>query len=870
MAFLILILISGIGAADELIVQPGDSIQAVVDNASSGDVITIQAGTYTENLKIYTDSLTIRSESGDPDDTIIKAKSSTDNATFVDADGVKISGITVTAATGSGVSGICLSGCSNCRVENNKLTGDSQGVYLEKSKRCTVSNNLVKDNRAYGIYLLGSSINNISGNTVTNSGRGIYIGNSDDNIISGNTVTSNNVLGLYECSQCDYNTVYNNYFNNTKVTLNGGNGNSYNTTKTEGTNIIGGSYLGGNYWGKPDGTGFSDTAKDEDGDGISDSAYDINSKYSDYLPLVYPTPEPVPPVADFSSNVTSGDAPLTVKFTDKSTGDPTGWNWDFGDETTSTEQNPVHTYTSAGSYTVTLTASNADGESSKTDSINVLQSAEQVVADFTSNVTSGNAPLEVSFTDTSTGSPTAWNWDFGDGNTSADQNPVHIYTSAGAYTVTLTASNAEGESSKTDSVNVLQAPEMVRPVADFSTNTTQGPAPLAVQFTDRSQNAVSWSWDFDNDGQPDSTVQSPVYVYEAPGDYTVNLTVSNPNGTASKTLGIEVLEPEEDEGLPVADFSANVTSGYYPLTVLFTDLSQNATGRSWDVNGDGVEDSNEASFAYTYTSRGTYEAKLTATNENGTNTKTMEIDVKKKSSGGSSSGGGGGGGGSPEPARNVETKELAQVFIINGNAVKFDFTKNATCVAYVGFDSIRNAGKTTTIVEQLKTKSTLVSELSKGEVYKYFNVWVGNSGYATSKNIENPVVCFKVEKSWLQNENIDQDSIVLNRYNDEKNWEQLTANRTAEDDNYLYYTASVSGFSFFAITGTVTKQIEEESKQIPAEERSVGEIQSEKEETEETESNESTGDFNTITILSIVTVIGFLGLAGLMLKNMKE
>ncbi|AKB27006.1 cell surface protein [Methanosarcina siciliae T4/M] len=701
----------------------------------------------------------------------------------MDADGVKISGITVTAATGSGVSGICLSGCSNCRVENNKLTGDSQGVYLEKSRKCTVSNNLVKDNRAYGIYLLGSSINNISGNTVTNSGRGIYIGNSDDNTISGNTVTSNSVLGLYECSLCDYNTVYNNYFNNTRVTLNGGTGNSYNITKTEGTNIIGGSYLGGNYWGKPDGTGFSDTAKDEDGDGISDSAYDINSKYSDYLPLVYPTPEPVPPVADFSSSVDSGEAPLEVTFTDKSTGSPTAWSWDLGDGNTSTEQNPVHTYTSAGNYTVTLTASNADGESSKKGTITVLQSVEQVVADFTSSADSGEAPLEVTFTDKSTGSPTAWSWDLGDGNTSTEQNPVHTYTSAGNYTVTLTASNADGESSKEGTVTVLQNPELV---------------------------------------------------------------------------------------LPAADFSANVTSGYYPLTVLFTDNSQNATGRSWDVNGDGIEDSNESSFVYTYSSRGTYEAKLTATNENGTDTKTMEIDVKKKSSGGSSSGGGGGGGGSPEPARNVETKELAQVFIINGNAVKFDFTKNATCVAYVGFDAIRNAGKTTTIVEQLKTKSTLVSELSKGEVYKYFNVWVGNSGYATSKNIENPVVCFKVEKSWLQNESIDQDSIILNRYGDEKNWEQLTANLTAEDDDYLYYTANVSGFSFFAVTGTATKQIEEGNKQIPAEERSIDDVQSEKEETEAAESNESIMDFNTITILSIVTVIGFLGLAGLMLKNMKE
>ena len=87
---------------------------------------------------------------------------------------------------------------------------------------------------------------------------------------------------------------------------------------------------------------------------------------------------------------------------------------------------------------------------------------------------------------------------------------------------------------------------------------------------------------------------------------------------------------------------------------------------------------------------------------------------------------------------------------------------------YVSFDAKKTAGKTTTIAEQLKGKSTLVSGLPEGEVYKYFNIWVGNGGFATSKNIENPVVCFKVEKSWLQDKKIDQASITLNRYNDKK------------------------------------------------------------------------------------------------------
>ncbi len=822
--FFLLISCAGIGAAAEIIVQSGSSIQAAVDSASSGDTITIRPGTYTENIKIYTDSLTIRSESGNPDNTMIKAKNSTDNAILVQADNVKISGIKAAAATAESTSGICLSGCNNCVIENNKLTSNGRGIYIMSSRGCTISGNTIVNNGYYGIVLGSSSSNNIYGNTATNDGRGIYMGNSDDNIVSGNTVTLNSVLGFYSCSLCDRNQIYNNYFNNTEISVKSGSGNSYNTTKTPGTNIIGGSYIGGNYWGKPDGTGFSDTAVDNDRDGISDSAYSLpGSSYVDYLPLVYPSnsPEPVLPVADFSTDITSGNAPLAVTFADKSTGDPTEWDWDFGDGNVSTEQNPVHTYTSAGTYTVKLTVSNADGSASKDGTITVLQTSEPVVpaADFSSSVTSESAPLDVSFTDMSTGSPTAWNWDFGDGTNSVDQNPVHSYSSAGTYTVTLTVSNANGTSSKTLEIDVLEAGENNSlPVADFGTNNTQGPAPLVIQFTDLSQNVVSWSWDFDNNGQTDSTDQSPVYVYEIPGDYTVNLTVSNLNGTTSKTLEINVLEAEEDDGLPVADFSANVTSGYAPLAVLFTDLSQKATETGWDFNNDGVIDVSSSTIVYVYQSPGTYTVNLLATNENGTVSKALEIDVKTESSSGGSShssSSGGVGGGSPEPSKNVKVKEISQVFITNGKNVEFDFTKNATCVVYVGFDSKKTAGKVTTIAEELKNKSALVSKLPEGEVYKSFNVWVGNAGYATSENIENPVLCFKVEKSWIQDKKIDQDSIILNRYSN-KTWEQLPVNLSDEDSEYLYFTADVPGYSFFAITGKTKNMDEGNSTEIAA------------------------------------------------------
>ncbi len=157
------------------------------------------------------------------------------------------------------------------------------------------------------------------------------------------------------------------------------------------------------------------------------------------------------PVADFSGSPVSGTEPLTVDFTDLST-DATGWSWDFGDGVgTSAQQNPSYTYNSVGTYTVTLTASNACG-SDIAQKVNYITVSPCVapVADFSGTPTSGDAPLQVDFSDLSSGNPTSWSWDFGDGvGTSSQQNPTYTYNDAGNYTVTLTATNACGSDGET-------------------------------------------------------------------------------------------------------------------------------------------------------------------------------------------------------------------------------------------------------------------------------------------------------------------------------------------------------------------------------------------------------------------------------------
>ncbi|AKB55149.1 Chitin binding protein [Methanosarcina barkeri MS] len=327
------------------------------------------------------------------------------------------------------------------------------------------------------------------------------------------------------------------------------------------------------------------------------------------------------PVADFSANPTSGNAPLKVTFADKSTGSPTSWKWDFGDGSKSYVQNPTHKYSKAGVYTVSLTAKNTKGSNTVTKK-GYIKVVTKPVAAFSASPTSGKTPLKVTFTDKSTGTPTSWFWNFGDGSKSYLQNPTHKYSKAGTYTVSLIVKNAAGRNSvtKTKYIKVI-----TKPVAAFSASPTSGKTPLKVTFTDKSTGTpAAWKWDF-GDGSK-SYHQNPVHKYSKAGTYTVSLTVKNAAGrnSVTKTKYIKVVTK------PVAAFSASPTSGKSPLNVKFTDKSTGTLAAwKWDF-GDGSK-----SFAknpvHKYSKAGTYTVSLTVKNTAGINTKTISgyITVKK-------------------------------------------------------------------------------------------------------------------------------------------------------------------------------------------------------------------------------------------------
>ncbi len=165
-----------------------------------------------------------------------------------------------------------------------------------------------------------------------------------------------------------------------------------------------------------------------------------------------------------------GGAPLAVTFSDTSIDRPATWLWAFGDGATSTVQHPIHIFAAVGTYGVKLTVTNPNGTSSATSTVTVTKAP---TAGFTMSATSGPAPLTVAFTDTSVGgiSPIETRaWNFGDGTSSSDQNPAHVFTTPGTFRVALTVANANGTSTIDRSVtvtplDVLPPPRLATPSA---------------------------------------------------------------------------------------------------------------------------------------------------------------------------------------------------------------------------------------------------------------------------------------------------------------------------------------------------------------------------------------------------------------------
>ncbi len=374
------------------------TIQGAVTAAAAGDEIVVGDGSYTENV-VIDKSLTIRSENGAAT-TTVTAVDTSKSAFTVNANFVTINGFSVRGTTNSNIGGIEVKNANSALITNNDVSSCSVGIRLAgTATNNTVTGNTIHGNSKYGLSIRDSAFGNFAY-------KNIFSANTSKDICIKDT-THDNALWLNDVNSSGV-EILTSVVSHSPSPL----------TYTYNSGIYT-SYLGNRY--------ATYAGADADGNGVGDSVF-TSSSYTDSYPLMtqsanyVETALPPAPVAVFSGAPQSGDAPLTVQFTDASTGTITGYAWDFDNDGTidSTAPSPSHQYMNAGTYTVNLTVTNAGGSDSelKTDYITANAPLVFPTAVFSADVQTGTAPLTVTFTDASTGTaPFTYAWDFNNDGT---------------------------------------------------------------------------------------------------------------------------------------------------------------------------------------------------------------------------------------------------------------------------------------------------------------------------------------------------------------------------------------------------------------------------------------------------------------------
>ncbi|MCF8365283.1 MAG: PKD domain-containing protein [Bacteroidales bacterium] len=294
-----------------------------------------------------------------------------------------------------------------------------------------------------------------------------------------------------------------------------------------------------------------------------------------------------PLVADFIADTTFALPAEIIHFTDLSLGSPTSWLWAFGDNTVSFAKNPNHAYGQPGSYSVSLFVQKGSAGDIETKT-NYIQILENLAADFSSDKNLATLNEIIQFTDLSTGNPTLWFWDFGDGTSSSLQNPAHSYNQPGTYNVKLSVTNAYFQDStiKTDFIEILEPL-----TADFYADTLWSWTGQDIQFIDLSTgNPDARLWNFGDEAQ--STIQNPVHAYPESGIYTVSLEISD-------ALQTDVMIRENYihvKDTLNADFTVDTTVVILNSRVYFTDQSAGSPLSWFWLFGDGFSSSLQNPF----------------------------------------------------------------------------------------------------------------------------------------------------------------------------------------------------------------------------------------------------------------------------------
>lgn len=319
--------------------------------------------------------------------------------------------------------------------------------------------------------------------------------------------------------------------------------------------------------------------------------------------VVYPSP-----TVNFSANATTVCLPGSVQFTGTASttvGTISEWLWDFGDGTTSTQQNPTHTYTETGYYNVALTVTSSNGCSRRVSKARYIRMVSGIVADFKDALPSTcKPPFSVAFTNESSGpGAMSYTWDFGNGSTDNTVNPAANFVADGDYSVQLIAQSNFGCRD-----TITKAIHVATYAAGFSSPDSVCLVD-AVNFVNTSTvGAKSLLWDFGDGTKSGET--NPVKTFTAPGSYTVKLFGNYEHCTDSVAKVIKITSKA-----PV-DFTATNNIGCEaPLVVQFQNNTAGAISWFWDF-GDG-QTSTDQNPQHTYLNTGSYDVKLTVATANG-------------------------------------------------------------------------------------------------------------------------------------------------------------------------------------------------------------------------------------------------------------
>lgn len=766
------------------------SIQAAVDAAWEGDTLLVSPGTYTENVKVNK-SISIISSSGNPEDTIVRAADPEEHVFNVTADFVNISGFTVSGASEDSAAGIYMEEVSGGNLSGNVLSDSYFGAWLNESENCTLSGNTVTGGR-FGICLEGSDNNSAGDNSISSvSTCGFWLDGASGNEISGNEL-QNNSYGIAVLDRSNENELHNNTISeSTELGL---------WLSGSGANVLRNNSMQVNTFNFMDeyiGFGFTlpndiDTSNLVDGKPIyylveeSDLVLDSASNAGTVFLIG-------------CENVTVRDLVLEkngcgVFLTESS--NSTLYNLTVSDNefgilglidgssncSNNTVENNIY-----GIYFVV-----GENNDLSNNSISENEYGLMLLADsgtLKNNLLSGN---EYNF-----GAEAISGSDGNDIDTSNLVDGKPIYYLVGESDRVLDTSSNAGIVYLVDCENITVRDQVLEHnmYGLFLHNTTNSSFENNVVslndqgiYLSRSEINI-----LRNNNLSENSDGLRLYTSGNNSIYN-NLFRNSDNIILSGKCAGNIWNASRTEGTNIlGDPYIGGNCWANPKGTGFSETTP-------DVDGDGFCDT-----PYEIPGSGNQFDSLPLYNppEDANGGEDVDEEVEEEQSGSSGSSGSRSaifGGVSGVPSVNVLSTGVSRQQVLAGQKAEFTFSEPGCSVMGISFVSGTNAGTVAGKVEVLSGLPKTVLENPEGVVFQYMNIVIGSQFFGESGTFEGAVIDFKVPRTWMEENNIDEASIFLNRFHDNA-WTPLPTEKTGEDDEFLYFRTETPGFSYYSIIG---------------------------------------------------------------------